>query len=62
MSGFERMLGNLVERGLIDAHGRTTPAGEAYTDRLIAELRQQNAPAVGNGRNVKWITHRSGRP
>ncbi len=38
-AAFDRMRNSLVARGLLDREYRLTPAGNAYVDDLIAELR-----------------------
>lgn len=59
MSGFEAMKADLVARGLIDREGRVTPAGDAYTDQLIADLKSAELPAPPVV-PVQWKTGRRG--
>lgn len=57
MSNFQRMKDDLIARGMIDVDGRVTPAGAAYTDRVIAELKTA-AATEPSGRAVAWDTRR----
>lgn len=45
MSDFDAMKARLVDRGLLDASGKVTPAGDAWTDQLIADLKLIESPA-----------------
>lgn len=54
--GFEAMRASLVERGLIDAEYRLTPAGFEYTEDLIARLSQVHDQVDYKGSTVRWRT------
>lgn len=58
MSDFKQMRASLVERGMLDGAGRITPAGMDYTDRIIADLKSKEAPAIPAGLAVVWDTRR----
>lgn len=58
MSKFDRMRSRLVDAGLLDAGFNVTPAGDAYTDELLAELATIEAPEVPPGQAVRWNTSR----
>ena len=52
--GFDAMIADLVERGLLDADGRLTDAGMVYTDKLMDELRSEPPPPAIQGTRGRW--------
>lgn len=44
MSGFQAMIDDLKARGLIDDERRLTDAGNAHVDRLLEDLKLEEAP------------------
>lgn len=46
----------LIAKGLLDAEGNVTPAGEAWTLAEIAKLRRQVAANDRDSKRVRWRT------
>ncbi len=51
---FLAMRVDLVERGLLTAEHRLTPAGHAHVEQLIGELRGAEAPGESEVVRVFW--------
>lgn len=51
---FATMRQRLIDRGLIDAEFRLTPAGNDHVAGLIGQLRRVDAANDREGRRVRW--------
>lgn len=58
MSAFSSVRERMVAAGMVDgATGRLTPAGMAYTDRIIVDLKASAPPMEIAGQpSIKWNT------